>query len=382
MQTVKTKQQKLLMLLKIFFIPVLVVVFLFYKFYSSKDKKTEPTATSQNQFNQSLPSPKLENKEKNKLEVYMQAREDSTQQHQKVEQSDKLYYDPLPPEQVFVEDTPATKVKRDLAYQEKRANEQMDKIMKELHPTGPATLKDSNDPATVAATPPTSPEIENLERLMMAMQSDTSGDREMAQLDQMLDKLVRIQNPSAVTYPNKGDTTKSLPVTTIPRSGQSGNSGFYGLEPDPVHPTTKKTAISAIVNEDQIVQNGSTIKLRLLQDIYVEQQKIPANSLIFGICAISDERLNISLDRIAYNNTIFPVKLQVYDVDGLLGISIPGAVTRDAAKQGIDNTFQSLDPSLSAQVATAGIQSVKSLLSRKIRAVRATIKAGHQVLLQ
>jgi Protein of unknown function (DUF3714). len=41
-----------------------------------------------------------------------------------------------------------------------------------------------------------------------------------------------------------------------------------------------------------------------------------------------------------------------------------------------------LDPSLAAQAANTGIQAAKSLLSKKAKIVRVTLKAGYKVLLK
>ena len=87
------------------------------------------------------------------------------------------------------------------------------------------------------------------------------------------------------------------------------------------------------------------------------------------------------------NHSLFPVKLQVYDMDGLEGIYIPGAITRDVAKESLNNATQmmelsSLDPSVKAQATTAGIDAVKTLLSKKTKLVRVTVKAGYKILLK
>ncbi len=42
----------------------------------------------------------------------------------------------------------------------------------------------------------------------------------------------------------------------------------------------------------------------------------------------------------------------------------------------------SADPSLKAQAATAGINTVKSLMSRKVKQVKVLVKAGYKVLLR
>jgi len=124
-----------------------------------------------------------------------------------------------------------------------------------------------------------------------------------------------------------------------------------------------------------------------MQDIYVGSHRIPANNFIYGTCTVNNQRLQVQLTAAIDNNEIFPISLKVYDLDGLEGIFVPGAVTRDVTKEGISQGINgmgimSLDPSLGAQAAAAGIQTAKALLSRKVKAVIVTVRAGHRVLLQ
>jgi hypothetical protein len=81
------------------------------------------------------------------------------------------------------------------------------------------------------------------------------------------------------------------------------------------------------------------------------------------------------------------VKLQIFDLDGLAGIYVPGAVTRDVAKQSADNSLQNmqlttLDPSLAAQATAAGITTVKNLLSKKVKMIKVSVKKGYKVLVK
>ena len=74
-------------------------------------------------------------------------------------------------------------------------------------------------------------------------------------------------------------------------------------------------------------------------------------------------------------------------MDGISGIYIPGAITRDVAKQSVDHATQgfgltTLDPSLAAQAANAGIEAARSLVSKKVKLMKVTLKAGYRVLLQ
>ncbi|HEY5371314.1 MAG TPA: conjugative transposon protein TraM, partial [Hanamia sp.] len=114
---------------------------------------------------------------------------------------------------------------------------------------------------------------------------------------------------------------------------------------------------------------------------------IPKDNFVFGMVSLNGERLQVEISSIRVAHSLFPVKLQVYDMDGLPGIYIPGAVTRDVAKESLNNATQmmevsSLDPSVKAQATTAGIDAVKTLLSKKTKLVKVTVKAGYKVLLK
>jgi hypothetical protein len=88
-----------------------------------------------------------------------------------------------------------------------------------------------------------------------------------------------------------------------------------------------------------------------------------------------------------YQNNLFPVSLAVFDLDGIDGIHVPGAITRDAAKQSGDRAIQSIgmttfDQSIGAQAASAGIELSRNLLSKKVKLIKVSVKAGYQVLLR
>jgi conjugative transposon TraM protein len=163
-------------------------------------------------------------------------------------------------------------------------------------------------------------------------------------------------------------------------------TAFYGIDEDSNLPE-EENAVEAVVHANQTLVNGAVIKLRLSTDIYISGTLIPKGNFVYGITSLNDERLEIEINSIRIGNSLFPVKLEVYDMDGLPGIHIPGAITRDVAKQSADNSLQlmeltSVDPSLKAQAAAAGISTVKSLLSRKVKQVKVLVKAEYKVLLK
>jgi conjugative transposon TraM protein len=246
-----------------------------------------------------------------------------------------------------------------------------------------------------------SQQVNRLETMMQGMNENGSEDPEMKQLGNTLDKILDIQHPERIKDKLKEKSLQQkevvFAVSTQPVENNIGlldtskkkhlsNVGFYSTENKNATEETVN-AIEAIIPENQILVNGAVIKLRLLTDIYINGVLIPKNNLLSAITSLNDERLEAEVTAIRFNNSLFPVKLEVYDLDGLPGIYIPGAITRDVAKQSADNGLQlmeltAVDPTLKAQAAAAGINTVKSLLSKKVKQVKVMVKAGYKVLLR
>lgn len=253
---------------------------------------------------------------------------------------------------------------------------------------------------------PESGDMDRLENMLQMINQKPATDPEMSQIDNTLEKILDIQHPDRMREKIKGLSAekkdKVFPVSQVPpdvpisffgnskidtvkpKSQQS--SGFYGLSNND-EAVNEANAIEAVVHESQIVTNGSIVKLRLLTDIYINGTLIPKDNFVFGQAVLSGERLEVELNSIRYHNSLFPVSLSVYDLDGLKGIYIPGAITRDVAKQSADNSLQLMElstvsPNIGVQAAGAGINAMKSLLSRKVKLVKVTVKTGYKVLLR
>ncbi|QIL78341.1 conjugative transposon protein TraM (plasmid) [Hymenobacter sp. HDW8] len=141
-----------------------------------------------------------------------------------------------------------------------------------------------------------------------------------------------------------------------------------------------------MVHSDQVVVQGQTVKLRLLADVQLEGRVIPHNTVVYGVCQLSGQRLTIQVASIQHENSLVPVRLSAYDLDGGEGLNIPGSVERDAAKQGLAAGATSADlltlsPSLGAQAAGIALQTGKALSSQKIRLVKINLKANYKLLL-
>jgi len=250
-----------------------------------------------------------------------------------------------------------------------------------------------------------SKDVDRLEQMMQSMNESDAEDPELQKLSGMLENILDIQHPARVeeklrktSEANRGqvfsistkerdDSITLLKNTknSLTAGKQQRANGFYSFE-ETQNTENPQNAVDAVVHETQTVVNGSTIKLRLADEIFINGLHIPKDHFLYGIASLKGERLTISINSLRYNSSIFPVELSVYDRDGLAGIYIPGAISRDVAKTSADRSIQtlgvtSLDDSWGAQAAGMGIETAKNLLSKKVKLVKVLLKAGYQVLI-
>jgi len=273
----------------------------------------------------------------------------------------------------------------------------------------PAAKSELTQKVAVSAADENLQKLESLMTNLDSQQNIDPQDPELQELNSMLEKILDIQHPervaSRIQAQNAAAQTPSYPVTVSFSQTQIENfsagesdsastpvsrvsfqtNGFFSLD-ETVSARVDNT-IKAVVHEEQTLVTGSTIKLRLTADIYVAGTLIPKDNFIFGTVSVNGERLLIDIASIRLNNSLFPVKLSVYDLDGQAGIYIPGSISRNVAKQSVSQDIQglslgSVDPSIGAQAASAGIQAAKTLLGKKARLVQVSVKAGYQILLK
>lgn len=236
----------------------------------------------------------------------------------------------------------------------------------------------------------------------------TGVDPEMAELNGVLDKIMQIQNPDLQleqTRKQSLDNRKQVfPVTAVnenvhftllgrkrePDSLQDLASiranGFHSLQ-DQKGSTQRENAIEAVIDQNQTLVTGATIKFRATTDIFIAGTQIPAGSFLYGKASLNQERLRVNIESVKFGNSLFAVSLSVYDMDGMEGIYVPGALSRDVSKQSSDRAIQGInipiiDPSLGAQAASAGIEAAKTFLGRKAKLIQVSVKAGYKVLLR
>ena len=398
------RKRKMMMVL-----PLLVVPFLTMAFWSLGGGNVASGETTQTQgLNLKLPNPKLSNEFADKLSFYDKADKDSMKLAEQI-RNDPYYLHNDSMQNVYLNQitaVPADKFKLPnlrLAPDNKITTE--DQVMKKLAELN----KVINEPAQINSKDGVSQKRENtnldlgndvdkLEAMMQSLNKSNGDDPEIKQLDKTLEKILDIQHPErvkerikegvpqVVVFPVTKSNDEKFSLLDTGKNETDVEAGFFGSSEELIS-IGDNNAIEAVVHEDQSLVNGAVVKLRLVNDVHVSGSLIPKGNFVFGFASLNRERLEIDINSIRCNGSLYPVALKVYDLDGLPGIYIPGAITRDVAKQSADNSLQlmqlsTMDPSLKAQAANAGIGAAKDLLSKKTKMTKVFVKAGYKVLLK
>jgi conjugative transposon TraM protein len=245
-------------------------------------------------------------------------------------------------------------------------------------------------------------DVERLESMMQVMNEKSGDDPEIKELNGMLEKILDVQHPERVKARTKEKwEASSVQKYSVSTSGGKSDVSFLGTRKDTGRQkenaffgesfaaanTEAANTMAATVHGTQTITSGSTVKLRLLTDVYLNDVLIPKGTFLTGIASIEAERVLLHIPSLRYKNNFLPVSLKAYDMDGLQGIYVQGSVSRDVVKSSADQSLQSidlisLDPSLKTQAANAGLQTAKGLLSKKVKQIKVRLKTGYLVFLK
>lgn len=354
-------------------LPVLVVPFLTVTFWLLDGGKAEQSALKKvSGLNMHLPDARVaKDSAKDKLTFYQQAEEDSSKKQEQLRR-DPYAISKIPARAIDADQSESQPIETKIASIRKRI----------------AVSNFDKAPSFENTT-----QVKGLTQTEPVSKSTHEADPEMEAINQTLDKLMALQHPKANSDNRKVASSEALKVMAADQSNESyfgrkdttRTSNLFYSEGESLK--TFNSTLFAIIPTTQVLNSGSVIRLQLVQSISIREKKLPSGSLVYGTVSLENERLMVTIPSVRIEGEVLPVSLSVYDMDGLEGIYVPGSISRDITKSSADNALQSvnvlsLDPSIKTQAAMAGIGAVKSLLSKKVRLVRATISAGYKVLLK
>ena len=211
----------------------------------------------------------------------------------------------------------------------------------------------------------------------------TTADKEAGPPKQRRDSRLSVMQPV-----REGEVEAS---TLDPRADFTNerNLGFLTAAGGVAHadiPTVK-----ACVAQTQVIRAGSTVQLRLLEAVRIDDTVIPRNTPLYGLATISGMRLQVTVSSVEYGGRIFAVEAVAYDLDGQPGLNVPNSRERTALKEALASVGQTAGTSVNvtrsagqqvlSELARGGLQASSQYVAGKLREVKITLKANHQLLL-
>lgn len=150
-------------------------------------------------------------------------------------------------------------------------------------------------------------------------------------------------------------------------------------------------SVKVCVAQTQVIRAGSTVQLRLLEAVRIDGVTIPRNTPLYGFATISGMRLQVTVSSVEYGGRIFAVEAAAYDLDGQPGLNVPNSRERTALKEALASVGQTAGTSVNvtrsagqqvlSELARGGLQASSQYVAGKLREVKITLKANHQLLL-
>lgn len=174
---------------------------------------------------------------------------------------------------------------------------------------------------------------------------------------------------------------KRLPVTKANISAEVFNT---------VRPEQPNGLISAIIDQDITGYAGSRLRIRLLDDLMAGRHLIKQDTYLYAqISGFTGQRVLLSITSILQGDEILPVKLDVYDNDGLAGLYVPASAFRDFSKDLGSGASQGLTLQQSADqnnqmvmsIVQRMFESTTTAVSKLIRQNKAKLKYNTLVYL-
>jgi conjugative transposon TraM protein len=157
-----------------------------------------------------------------------------------------------------------------------------------------------------------------------------------------------------------------------------------------ISPGSGDSFIRAIVDQDITGYAGSRLRIRLLDDMSAGRFLVKKGTYLYAqITGFTGQRVNLSISSVFQENHILPVRLDVYDNDGLPGLYVPASAFREFSKALGSDASQGMTIQQQAEnnnqlvmsMVQKMFQSTTTAVSKLIRSNKAKLKYNTQVYL-
>lgn len=145
--------------------------------------------------------------------------------------------------------------------------------------------------------------------------------------------------------------------------------------------------IKAIIDENIKAVDGSRVRLRLLDDIEINDIVVPKGSYLYAtMSGFGSQRVKGNVQSIMVDDDIIKVSLALYDTDGLEGLYVPSSqfreTTKDVGSGALSNTSSLTNSSTTSgnSLATWGSQTITNAVQKTSNAISKAIKKNNAKL--
>ena len=145
--------------------------------------------------------------------------------------------------------------------------------------------------------------------------------------------------------------------------------------------------IKAIIDENIKAVDGSRVRLRLLDDIEINDVVVPKGSYLYAtMSGFGSQRVKGNVQSIMVDDDIIKVSLALYDTDGLEGLYVPSSqfreTTKDVGSGALSNTSSLTNSSTTSgnNLATWGAQTITNAVQKTSNAISKAIKKNNAKL--
>ncbi len=139
--------------------------------------------------------------------------------------------------------------------------------------------------------------------------------------------------------------------------------------------------IKAIIDENIKAVDGSRVRLRLLDDIEINEVVVPKGTYIYAqMSGFGSQRVKGSVKSILIHDELIKVNLSIYDTDGLEGLYVPSSsfreTSKDVASGAMSNTSSLTSTNTSGGNALTqwGNQAISNIVQKTSNAIGKSIK--------
>lgn len=137
--------------------------------------------------------------------------------------------------------------------------------------------------------------------------------------------------------------------------------------------------IKAIIDENIKAVDGSRVRLRLLDDVEINETVVPKGSYLYAtMSGFGNQRVKGSVKSILVDDELVKVSLSLYDTDGLEGLYVPGSTFRetaqDVASNAMNNTMSINNDTSGNTFSQWGMQAIQNAYQRTSNALSKAVK--------